>query len=367
VSGGRALAVLLGLAAVAIGGCDDGGGNAAPAAQESAAPAAAPEGDTLSVSVKPAATEVTLGEAIVLQVTITNGTTEKRRVNVPRLDRNCATVRVRREGDDPYVLEKLHADLDPRTGQLKWKMPEAKELGPGESVTGEMSLTAAQTGKHHMTVAYRHSVRETARNAAPVEITVKPDGAKEGLGIRMETSKGGLTVRLRPDIAPNTVESFASLARDGFFDGLTFHRIVKGFMAQGGDPQGTGAGGPGYFLPLEANRELLHDRGVLSMARTSLPDTAGSQFFLLFTKYPSLDPGAAGPGYTTFGETVEGQETLDALEAVETEIPKAVREQIEARGMSDQQVRMLVERGAIEVSSPVEKVSIESVRLVTLD
>jgi peptidyl-prolyl cis-trans isomerase B (cyclophilin B) len=138
-------------------------------------------------------------------------------------------------------------------------------------------------------------------------------------------------------------------------------------MAQGGDPQGTGAGGPGYFLPLEANRTLLHDRGVLSMARTNLPDTAGSQFFLMFTRYPSLDPGSMGPGYTTFGETVEGDDTLTALESVETKIPDAVRKQIDAQGIPEEQVRRLVAAGRIEKSAPVEKVTIESVRLVTLD
>jgi cyclophilin family peptidyl-prolyl cis-trans isomerase len=369
----RRLTAVLTLA-VALSSAACGEGEPAPTPESepaAAAPAQAvtPAGNQAAVSVRveAAAAEVIVGEEILLTVTVTNDGSEKTRVNVPRLDRSCATVRVRLPGDDPYVLERLYADLNPQTGRLEWQVPEARELAPGESLTGELSLTAAQPGKHHMTVAYRRSVREDALTADAIEVTVNPDGGKSKLGAEIMTSEGGLTVRLRPDLAPNTVESFASLARDGFFDGLKFHRIMKGFMAQGGDPKGTGEGGPGYFLPLETNRELLHDRGVLSMARTGLPDTAGSQFFLMFTRYPSLDPGAAGPGYTTFGETVEGDEALTALESVVTEIPKAMRERIEAQGIPQEQIDMLVRAGRIEKSSPVERTEIKTVRIVAID
>lgn len=371
---GLALAVSL-LAALATVGCgggtrDDGAGQppaggAAPATPV-AAPAAAAE-PRFSVAVEPAAADVVIGRELLLHVTVTNDGTAPLRVNVPRLDRSCATVRVRLPGEDPYVLERLYAELAP-TGQLTWQVPDAKELAPGESVTGELSLTATEAGVHHLTVAYRRSVRDDAVTAAPVEVTVKPDGEKSHLGVRIATSRGDLTVRLRPDIAPNTVQSFATLARTGFFDGLTFHRIVAGFMAQGGDPKGDGSGGPGYFLPLEANRTLLHTRGVLSMARTGHPDTAGSQFFLLFTEYPSLDPGAMGPGYTTFGETVDGDETLTALESVETEYrPRELQEAVASGKMSRAQADLYVRQGRAEKSAPTETVQIQNARLVTLD
>ncbi len=371
--GPRPAAVLLLLGALVLTACEPpdapGGTTGAVGAQAAAAaqaPAQAQEEPAFSVAVEPEATDVVLGEKIVLKVTVTNDGDGKLRVNVPRLDRKCATVRVRLPGEEPYVLERLVAKLVP-PGRLDWIMPDAQELAPGASLSGTLTLTAAQVGKHHMTVSYRRSVSGKALTADAVEVTVKPDGEKQHLGVRVETSEGGLTVRLRPDLAPNTVESFAALVRKGFFDGLTFHRIVKGFMAQGGDPEGTGGGGPGYYLPLEAQRELLHARGVLSMARTDLPDTAGSQFFLLFTKYPSLDPSPGRPGYTTFGETVDGKETLDKLEAVETEIPAAIRKEIKARGIPQEQVDMLVRAGRIEKSSPVEKVTIKSMKLLTLD
>lgn len=351
------------------GACGDDGSTATSGSGNAATPVVAtPSPDaSFSVKVETASQTAVVGGEILLLVTITNESDTKLRVNVPRLDRSCATVRVRLPDENPYVLERLYAEIDPRNGQLKWLVPDAKELEPGASATGELSLTAARPGKHHMTVAYKRSVRETAVTAQAVEVAVSPDGERSSLGAEIETSVGSVTVRLRPDLAPNTVESFASLSRAGFFDGLKFHRIMQKFMAQGGDPKGTGEGGPGYFLPLETNRDLLHDRGVLSMARTDHPDTAGSQFFLMFTRYPSLDPGVAGPGYTTFGEMIEGDATLDALEAVETKIPDAIRKQLDAQGIPQEQIDMFVRSGRVPKSSPVEPTLIQSVKIVAVD
>lgn len=124
---------------------------------------------------------------------------------------------------------------------------------------------------------------------------------------------GRMQLELYPDVAPNTVNNFISLAQQGFYNGLTFHRVVPGFMIQGGDPQGNGMGGPGYAIKGEFaangfNNNLLHTKGVISMARTPNPDTAGSQFFITVTDYPSLDGQ-----YAAFGKIISGQEVADRI------------------------------------------------------
>lgn len=125
-----------------------------------------------------------------------------------------------------------------------------------------------------------------------------------------------IEIELFPEIAPNTVHNFASLARKGFYDGLTFHRVIPGFMIQGGDPEGTGTGGPGYTIKGEFQsngfeNDLRHRRGVLSMARTNDPNSAGSQFFIMVADSPHLDGG-----YAAFGEVKSGLEEVDRIAAV---------------------------------------------------
>ena len=124
---------------------------------------------------------------------------------------------------------------------------------------------------------------------------------------------------LYPEIAPNTVSNFISLIEDGFYDGLIFHRVIKNFMIQGGDPQGTGMGGPGYSIKGEFNHngfknDLKHERGVLSMARSFMPDSAGSQFFIMHKDSPHLDGEYAG-----FGKVIEGMDTVDEIADCETD------------------------------------------------
>ena len=133
--------------------------------------------------------------------------------------------------------------------------------------------------------------------------------------VTIEMENGGvIKVELYPEIAPNTVNNFLSLVNKGFYDGLIFHRVIPGFMIQGGDPQGTGMGGPGYRIKGEfkhngfSQNNLKHDRGVLSMARSMMPDTAGSQFFIMHDKAPHLDGE-----YAAFGKVIEGMEVVDAI------------------------------------------------------
>ena len=124
---------------------------------------------------------------------------------------------------------------------------------------------------------------------------------------------------LYPEIAPNTVNNFISLVNKGFYNGLIFHRVISGFMIQGGDPEGKGIGGPGYCIKGEftANgfkNDLRHDKGVLSMARTMAPDSAGSQFFVMHEDSPHLDGQ-----YAAFGKVIEGQDVVDEIANVRTD------------------------------------------------
>ena len=156
----------------------------------------------------------------------------------------------------------------------------------------------------------------------------------------LKTSLGEMTIAFWPDVAPKTVENFKTLARKGFYDGTAFHRIIKGFMIQGGCPNTKadrngvpGTGGPGYQIKAEFNAKS-HVRGVVSMARSSSPDSAGSQFFICHGDARFLDRQ-----YTAFGELVAGEDVLEKIANVAT-------------------------GGGSEKSTPVERVALESVRIV---
>lgn len=128
-----------------------------------------------------------------------------------------------------------------------------------------------------------------------------------------------MKAELYPDVAPNTVNNFISLIQKKFYDGVIFHRVIRGFMIQGGDPEGTGMGGPGYSIPGEFSQngfqnDLLHTPGVLSMARSMMPDSAGSQFFIMHQTSPHLD-GA----YAAFGKVIEGLEVVNKIAEVATD------------------------------------------------
>ena len=144
----------------------------------------------------------------------------------------------------------------------------------------------------------------------PPEMTID---AKKQYIATMDTTMGKIIIELYPKIAPGHVNSFVFLARQGYYDGVIFHRVIKGFMLQGGDPTGTGMGGPGYKLKAEFN-DMKHTRGILSAARSQDPDSAGSQFFLMHADYPSLDGK-----YTGYGKIIEGMDTVDKIANLETD------------------------------------------------
>jgi peptidyl-prolyl cis-trans isomerase B (cyclophilin B) len=136
--------------------------------------------------------------------------------------------------------------------------------------------------------------------------------------ITMENGKQ-MKIELYPEAAPITVQNFIDLANKGFYNGLTFHRVISGFMIQGGCPLGTGTGGPGYQIKGEfaqngVNNPIKHTRGVISMARSMMPDSAGSQFFIMHQDAPHLD-GA----YAAFGKVIEGMDVVDEIASVPTD------------------------------------------------
>ncbi len=188
---------------------------------------------------------------------------------------------------------------------------------------------------------------ETPSASPNASMTPSPSSSPAAKEVAViKTSEGEMVAEFWPDVAPNTVENFKKLARQGFYDGTAFHRIIKGFMAQGGDPLTKdpakesmwGTGGPGYKVKAEFNKKP-HERGVLSMARSSDPDSAGSQFFLCFGKVSQLDGQ-----YTTFGKIIKGDAVLDKLANVE-----------------------VTTSNSGEKSKPVNRVGLESIKIVPAD
>jgi peptidylprolyl isomerase len=147
------------------------------------------------------------------------------------------------------------------------------------------------------------------------DMTIDPAKTYHAL---IETPRGTIKAELLPKIAPKTVNSFVFLAREGFYDGLTWHRVIEGFMAQGGCPEGTGTGGPGYNVPGEFTDQIMFDKaGILAMARAQHPDSAGSQFFITTAATPHLNKQ-----YTIFGRVIEGQ---DLVFGIPTRDPQRAR------------------------------------------
>ena len=146
-----------------------------------------------------------------------------------------------------------------------------------------------------------------------------------------------IKAELYPEVAPNTVNNFISLVKKGYYDGLIFHRVIRGFMIQGGCPQGTGMGGPGYSIKGEFSQngvknDLKHTEGVLSMARSMMPNSAGSQFFIMHKAAPDLDGE-----YAAFGKVIEGMDVVDKIASVKTFMDSPYEKQVMASVTVDTQ------------------------------
>ncbi|PIE23431.1 MAG: peptidylprolyl isomerase [Planctomycetota bacterium] len=151
----------------------------------------------------------------------------------------------------------------------------------------------------------------------------------------LETDKGQMRIGFFPEKAPKTVFNFLKLAQDGFYDGLLFHRVIKDFMVQGGCPNGSGTGGPGYTIDAEFN-DTEHRRGVISMARSQDPNSAGSQFFIVHADHAGHLDGK----YTAFGQLVEGEETLDAIATIDCEYSSTGERSVPVQPVRLQAVRI---------------------------
>lgn len=180
----------------------------------------------------------------------------------------------------------------------------------------DTTTAAPSTEKETETTTAETTAEETTQNPD----TVDPMDVETMTAEITVKDYGTIKLELYPSKAPQTVSNFVSLANQGFYDGTIFHRVIKGFMIQGGDPEGTGLGGPGYSIKgeFESNgfeNDIKHDRGVLSMARKSSPlDSAGSQFFIVQEAAPHLDGD-----YAAFGKVVEGMEIVDEIASCETD------------------------------------------------
>ncbi len=163
------------------------------------------------------------------------------------------------------------------------------------------TMTAHAGGAHHLTKEQRMGLFSTAPQAGDKDVPA-------GEHIQISTEYGDIVIQLYPDAAPNTVANFKALAAKGYYDGLVFHRVIPGFMAQGGDPDGTGTGGPGYNVKAEFNSHR-HIRGTVAMARSQNPDSAGSQFYICFGPQPHLDGQ-----YTVFGQVTKGMDAVDQIQ-----------------------------------------------------
>lgn len=167
------------------------------------------------------------------------------------------------------------------------------------------SITPAPTSNCPPPIAEAPEPDVTKQYDAKPDMTIDPSKAYTAV---IKTERGDITVNLRPDLAPEHVNSFVFLANEGYYDGVTFHRVLPGFVAQAGDPTGTGSGGPGYTLPAEFTTEVNFQRGTLGMARTNDPNSAGSQWFINYAPTPNLDGQ-----YTIFGEVTDGMDVVDCL------------------------------------------------------
>ncbi len=183
------------------------------------------------------------------------------------------------------VAVKLQTMILPLLAAALFMMPACSDPGYVDSKTVEKKMSKAP-------------------NKAP---SANDKDIPEGNHVVIETDLGSIKIQLLPGVAPNTVANFKVLSNNGYYDGVIFHRVIPGFMAQGGDPTGTGTGGPGYKIDAEFNATK-HVRGTVAMARTADPNSAGSQFYICFGPQPHLDRQ-----YTVFGQVVEGMDVVDQV------------------------------------------------------
>jgi peptidyl-prolyl cis-trans isomerase B (cyclophilin B) len=217
----------------------------------------------------------------------------------------------------------------------------------GMLVTGCSPKTTGEDPPQEESATQSEIEAETNTEEQSAELTGVPDPEKAHPVVSISIQDfGQVQLELYPEVAPNTVNNFISLAKSGFYDGLTFHRVINGFMIQGGDPDGKGTGGPGYSIAGEFSdngfeNNLKHTPGVISMARSNNPDSAGSQFFIMHKSSPHLD-GA----YAAFGQVTEGLDIIDKIAKVKTGMADKPQDEVIMQSVT-------VELNGYEISDPI--------------
>ena len=304
------------------------------------APEAGAKEPLFLLKVKPAKDKVALGEKISLDLTLYSASTRVASCGKLELGSPSGVVFYVKTGTEPS--RQISRLMGKYTGNdFKETQVAREELKGGKNITGKVDLLAIRPGKWEITAVYlgvEKGIWPDPVESKPFTVEVGPGPKGETkIGARIKTSKGPMTMELLPNKAFNTVHNFLLLANNGFYGNRVFHRVMKDFMVQTGDPNGNGTGGPGWCVPAEFN-DVKHEKGVLSMARETHPNTAGSQFFVMTVTNTGLDGR-----YTAFGKLVDGMAALDAL----ANVP-------------------VVRGGGGEASDPVEKPRLEGVEMVLL-
>ena len=250
----------------------------------------------MAVSLKLDKDTYNLGDTIKATVTVTNDGGVPAKYPKPELCLPSVSLHVTRRPDAP-TPESFLVRITGDSGEVTLK--------PNESVSGVIELPAVDPHGQLIEAYYRptgniHPTFDGTEKEVSNRVPVKVHSGGKKLYAVVTTELGPIKMEFFADRAMNHVASFVALARKGYFDGIVYHRVVPEFVIQGGDPTGTGSGGPGYKLPAEFN-EIKHVPGVLSMARTSDPHSAGSQYFVCTADCPNLDNQ-----YTVFGQVVDG-------------------------------------------------------------
>jgi len=288
-----------------------------------AKPLPKPAEPVIKVTLSSPQTEVMVGEMIKLDLTLTNMTDNKLTVIKPIIDVDSVTFSItyapylENENGWSFVFSGITPSVYEHSRDKMNMITLGKKGTPEAAYKASFTLPAVVPTTCSIAADYHGASESLSSNSVAIKIsspkTTKGEDLKQGELIAvMETSMGKMSFRFFLHEAPNTVMHFLKLSKEGFYNNLTFHRIIKDFMIQGGDPDGRGSGGPGYSIGAELNNNK-HQKGTLSMARSSHLDSAGSQFFVCLAPQQRLDSG-----YTTFGQLIEGVEILDAIGKVKT-------------------------------------------------
>ncbi|MCK4908660.1 MAG: peptidylprolyl isomerase [Planctomycetes bacterium] len=253
---------------------------------------------------------------MVLNVTLKNNTGQPRRTIKPLIDFNSLSFDIDYGSASPTNAPKIsfaHTAFTPSITSLDKATLPRVDLAPGETFQSSFKVPAIQAGAVKIKARYEGLTPPLISNELNLQIKSAPD--KKPVGV-IETNHGRIVVSFYPKVAPNTVLNFIQLAQKDFYNGLIFHRIIPGFMIQGGCPNKNGSGSPGYTIPAEFN-DRKHLTGTLSMARSQLKDSGGSQFYICLAPRPDLDNK-----YTVFGTVIEGFDVLQKIGRVKTSGPR---------------------------------------------